>query len=92
MNNQEIKSSNSIGKTTLSSQQNVQVDVRILGLDIGNLDLNLRPYSILKQTNIHTIRDLLSYSKNQLREMLNPRELNQIELALFDFNLQFKTD
>lgn len=94
LNNQEIRPSDSIEKTTFSSQQNVQFDVRILGLDIGNLDLTLRPYSILKQANIHTIRDLLSYSKNQLREILSlaPREFNQIELALFDFNLHLKMD
>lgn len=92
LNDQEITNPNSIGKTALNSKQHVQFDERILGLDIGNLDLTLRPYSILKQANIHTIRDLLSYSKNQLREISNlaPFEFNQVELALFDLNLQLK--
>jgi DNA-directed RNA polymerase alpha subunit len=45
---------------TVLAKQNYQSDPRILNLDIGNLDLTLAPYSLLKQANINTINDLIS--------------------------------
>jgi DNA-directed RNA polymerase alpha subunit len=53
------------------AKQNYQSDPRILNLDIGNLDLTLAPYSLLKQANINTINDLISYSKQQILEIPN---------------------
>jgi DNA-directed RNA polymerase alpha subunit len=75
---------------TVLAKQNYQSDPRILNLDIGNLDLTLAPYSLLKQANINTINDLISYSKQQILEIPNfgQRWLNQIEDALLDLNLK----
>jgi DNA-directed RNA polymerase alpha subunit len=77
---------------TVLAKQNYQSDPRILNLDIGNLDLTLAPYSLLKQANINTINDLISYSKQQILEIPNfgQRWLNQIEDALLDLNLKPK--
>jgi DNA-directed RNA polymerase subunit alpha len=76
------------------AKQNYQSDPRILNLDIGNLDLTLAPYSLLKQANINTINDLISYSKQQILEIPNfgQRWLNQIEDALLDLNLKLHQD
>jgi DNA-directed RNA polymerase alpha subunit len=75
------------------AKQNYQSDPRILNLDIGNLDLTLAPYSLLKQANINTINDL-TYSKQQILEIPNfgQRWLNQIEDALLDLNLKLNQD
>jgi DNA-directed RNA polymerase subunit alpha len=75
------------------AKQNYQSDPRILNLDIGNLDLTLAPYSLLKQANINTINDLISYSKQQILEIPNfgQRWLNQIEDALLDLNLKLQS-
>lgn len=79
---------------TVVTKQNYQSDPRILNLDIGNLDLTLAPYSLLKQANINTINDLVSYSKQQILEIPNfgQRWLNQIEDALVDLNLKLNQD
>jgi DNA-directed RNA polymerase alpha subunit len=78
------------------AKQNYQSDPRILNLDIGNLDLTLAPYSFLKQANINTINDLISYSNSKFSrfEILNfgQRWLNQIEDALLDLNLKLNQD
>jgi DNA-directed RNA polymerase alpha subunit len=78
---------------TVLAKQNYQSDPRILNLDIGNLDLTLAPYSLLKQANINTINDL-TYSKQQILEIPNfgQRWLNQIEDALLDLNLKLNQD
>jgi DNA-directed RNA polymerase alpha subunit len=49
---------------TVLAKQNYQSDPRILNLDIGNLDLTLAPYSLLKQANINTINDLILPKQN----------------------------
>jgi DNA-directed RNA polymerase alpha subunit len=50
--------------------------------------------SLLKQANINTINDLISYSKQQILEIPNfgQRWLNQIEDALLDLNLKLHQD
>ncbi len=75
---------------TVLIKQNYQSDPRILHLDIGNLDLTLATYRSLKQANINTITDLISYSKQQILEISNfeQRWLKQIEDALLDLNLK----
>lgn len=65
---------------------------QILQLDIGNLDLSLRPYSCLKMANIHTINDLTSYSQKDLLLIPNfgQRSLVEVEEALRKMKLNLK--
>nr|YP_009538380.1 alpha subunit of RNA polymerase [Capsosiphon fulvescens]AWX64069.1 alpha subunit of RNA polymerase [Capsosiphon fulvescens]AYV89986.1 alpha subunit of RNA polymerase [Capsosiphon fulvescens] len=75
-------------------KQKVKIDSRILDLDIGNLDLTSRPYGSLKQANINTLNDLLSYSRKQLLQLpnLGQRSLKQIEKTLHLMNLHLQSD
>ena len=61
-----------------------------LDLDIGNLELSLRPYSCLKRANIETIFDLLKYSREELLLLKNfgKRSLEEVETALFQMGLE----
>lgn len=61
-----------------------------LDLDIGNLDLSLRPYSCLKRANIETVFDLLKYSREDLLLLKNfgKRSLEEVETALFQMGLE----
>ena len=90
---QSLTVSNRKSNTGLA-KQNYQSDARILNLDIGNLDLTLVPYSLLKQANINTIGDLISHSKQQILEIPNfgQRWFNQIEHALVHLNLKLNPD
>jgi len=63
----------------------------IASLDIGNLDLSLRPYTCLKRAKIETVADLLQYSAEDLLNLKNfgkrsldeiKQNLNQMELNL----------
>ena len=40
-------------------------------IDIGNLELSLRPYTCLKRANINTVNDLLQYSPDELLLLKN---------------------
>ena len=53
-------------------------------LDIENLDFSLRLFTLLKQSNIHTLRDLIQYSRNDLLSIkgLNSKFVGQIEKKL----------
>lgn len=64
----------------------------VLQLDIGNLELTARPYSCLKLANIHTIQDLLAYSKEDLLLVKNfgQRSLVEVENALQKWNFRLK--
>ena len=53
-------------------------------MDIENLDFSLRLFTLLKQSNIHTLRDLIQYSRNDLLSIkgLNSKFVGQIEKKL----------
>ena len=57
----------------------------ILDLDIGNLNLSLRPYTCLKRANIQNVRDLLKYSREELLLFKNfgKRSLEEVENSLY---------
>lgn len=65
---------------------------KITSLDIGNLDLSLRPYTCLKRAKINTIGDLLQYSEEELLLLKNfgKRSLEEVQLLLHQigFNLR----
>ena len=57
----------------------------ILDLDIGNLNLSLRPYTCLKRAKIQNVRDLLKYSREELLLFKNfgKRSLEEVENSLY---------
>jgi DNA-directed RNA polymerase subunit alpha len=67
---------------------------KIISLDIGNLDLSLRPYTCLKRANINTIGDLIQYSSDELLLLKNfgKRSLEEVQILLkrIGFQLQKK--
>lgn len=65
---------------------------KITSLDIGNLDLSLRPYTCLKRANIHTIGDLLQYSSEELLLLKNfgKRSLEEVQILLHQIGFQLK--
>jgi DNA-directed RNA polymerase alpha subunit len=59
-------------------------------LDIGNLELSLRPYTCLKRANINTVSDLLQYSSDELLVLKNfgHRSLEEVENSLAQLGLK----
>ena len=70
--------------------RNSLLNKNIASLDIGNLDLSLRPYTCLKRANIETVADLLSYSAEDLLNLKNfgKRSLSEIEQNLNQMGLK----
>ena len=68
----------------------------MLDLDIGNLNLSLRPYTCLKRANIQNVRDLLKYSREELLLFKNfgKRSLEEVENSLYKlgFFLRSRTE
>lgn len=93
------KKSSSISSKKALKEKNQNINARdfdkynqILQLDIGNLDLTSRPYSCLKMANIHTISDLIFYTKKDLLNIKNfgQRSLVEVEEALRKIKLNLK--
>lgn len=65
----------------------------ILDLDIGNLNLSLRPYTCLKRANIQNVRDLMKYSREELLLFPNfgKRSLEEVENSLYQIGLFLTT-
>ena len=61
-------------KNSLNSNENNEKKVNLYKTDIGVLNLSLRTYSTLKRLDIHTIEELINFSKNN---MLNSKNLNK---------------
>ena len=59
-------------------------------IDIGNLELSLRPYTCLKRANINTVNDLLQYSPDELLLLKNfgKRSLEEVETTLAQLGLK----
>lgn len=65
---------------------------KITSLDIGNLDLSLRPYTCLKRAKINTIGELLQYSEEELLLLKNfgKRSLEEVQLLLHQIGFHLK--
>jgi len=65
---------------------------KITSLDIGNLDLSLRPYTCLKRAKINTIGELLEYSSEDLLLLKNfgKRSLEEVQFLLNQIGFQLK--
>lgn len=65
---------------------------KITTLDIGNLDLSLRPYTCLKRAKINTINDLLQYSAEELLLLKNfgKRSLEEVQILLHQMGFHLK--
>lgn len=65
---------------------------KLTSLDIGNLDLSLRPYTCLKRANIDTIGDLIQYSSDELLLLKNfgKRSLEEVQILLNQIGLSLK--
>ena len=68
------------------------IDKKLVSLDIGNLDLSLRPYTCLKRANIHTVIDLIRYSREELLLLKNfgKRSLEEVETNLSQLGLSLR--
>nr|YP_010506625.1 RNA polymerase alpha subunit [Tetraselmis suecica]UXF58488.1 RNA polymerase alpha subunit [Tetraselmis suecica] len=73
----------------LASIRNKKLEPPVLNLDIGNLELSLRPYTCLKRANIQTIRDLMGYTREELLLLKNfgKKSLEELEKSLFKLGL-----
>ena len=69
-----------------------QEEKKRFSIDIGNLDLSLRPYTCLKRANINTVGDLLQYSADELLLLKNfgKRSLEEVEKTLAQMNLKLR--
>lgn len=80
----------------LSGSQDGQNPSSSLDIDIGNLNLSLRPYTCLKRSGIQNVRDLLENSREELLLLKNfgQRSLEEVETSLYQlgFFLPDKTD
>ena len=56
------------------------VSRKTLSLDIGNLDLHILSYTVLKRNKIRTVNDLLSYSSKDLLELQGFNKKHLVEL------------
>jgi len=65
----------------------------IASLDIGNLDLSLRPYTCLKRAKIETVADLLQYSGEDLLNLKNfgKHSLSEVENNLNQMGLKLRS-
>ena len=78
-----------------TKKENIALEKKRYSIDIGNLDLSLRPYTCLKRANINTIGDLVQYSADELLLLKNfgKRSLEEVEknLAQMGLTLNIKT-
>jgi DNA-directed RNA polymerase subunit alpha len=75
-----------------TAQSKKENEKKITTLDIGNLDLSLRPYTCLKRAKVHTIGDLLRVSRDELLLLKNfgKRSLEEVEKSLQQLGLRLK--
>lgn len=74
---------------SLKRKENILLSNDLNFLDIENLDFSLRLFALLKQANIHTLRDLVQYSRENLLSIkgLNRNFVDQIEKKLSKMEL-----
>ncbi len=63
-------------------------------ITIEELDLSVRSYKCLKRCNIHTVRDLISKTRDDMMKVRNlgRKSLKEVELKLREMGLSFKED
>lgn len=89
--NDEIKSvssllkNNSINSNDNNVNHNNVTKVNLYKTDIGVLNLSLRTYTTLKRLDIHTIEELINFSKNK---MLNSKNCNKSVIEEIQKTLQ----
>ena len=73
---------------SLKREENILLSNDLNFLDIENLDFSLRLFALLKQAKIHTLRDLVQYSRENLLSIkgLNHNFVDQIEKKLSKTN------
>ena len=73
--------------------RNLSLNKKRASLDIGNLNLSLRPYTCLKRAKIETVADLLQYSAEDLLNLKNfgKRSLDEIEQNLNQIGLNLRS-
>nr|AIY30214.1 RNA polymerase subunit alpha [Lobosphaera incisa] len=81
-----------IQKKNLNLSSKFSTEKNKTSLDIGNLDLSLRPYTCLKRANIDTVADLLKFSRDELLLLKNfgKRSLDEVENNLQKIGLQLR--
>ena len=74
---------------SLKRKENLLLSNDLNFLDIENLDFSLRLFALLKQAKIHTLRDLVQYSRENLLSIkgLNHNFVDQIEKKLSKMEL-----
>ena len=85
--------SSSKTKKNLKVMPHPLLNRNIAALDIGNLDLSLRPYTCLKRAKIETVADLLKYSGEDLLNLKNfgKHSLNEVENNLNQMGLKLRS-
>ncbi|RYY00214.1 MAG: hypothetical protein EOO35_00350 [Cyanobacteriota bacterium] len=85
----KIKKKTFLKNLSLKKKENILLSNDLNFLDIENLDFSLRLFTLLKQANIHTLRDLTQYSRENLLSIkgLNNNFVGQIEKKLSKMEL-----
>lgn len=88
-----VSSSGSLMKKNSNLMINPRLKRNIPSLDIGNLDLSLRPYTCLKRAKIETVADLLKYSSEDLLNLkhFGKNSLNEVENILNQMGLKLRS-
>ena len=88
-----LSSSGSLMKKKSNLMINPRLKRKIPSLDIGNLDLSLRPYTCLKRAKIETVADLLQYSSEDLLNLkhFGKNSLNEVENILNQMGLKLRS-
>jgi DNA-directed RNA polymerase alpha subunit len=68
--NDEMNQVSSLSTKNFSNENNVK-KVNLYKTDIGVLNLSLRTYATLKRLHIHTIEELINFSKNNMLKSKN---------------------
>ena len=95
---QDIRGSKKVAKQESpliygGKHRNLSLNKKRASLDIGNLNLSLRPYTCLKRAKIETVADLLQYSAEDLLNLKNfgKRSLDEIEQNLNQIGLNLRS-
>lgn len=88
-----LSSSESLLKKKSKSIINPRLKRKLPSLDIGNLELSLRPYTCLKRAKIETVADLLQYSSEDLLNLkhFGKNSLNEVENILNQMGLKLRS-
>jgi len=88
-----LTSSESLLKKKSKLIINPRLKRKLPSLDIGNLELSLRPYTCLKRAKIETVADLLQYSSEDLLNLkhFGKNSLNEVENILNQMGLKLRS-